>query len=115
LAVVPKNRTITPEEFLRRADIATHRAKANGRNCIALFDESMQTSVTQGREMENALYGAVERRELRLYHQPIVEIETGRISGFEALIRWRRDDGTLLAPPAFIFIVDEHGVHTHNR
>ncbi|HEX4983301.1 MAG TPA: bifunctional diguanylate cyclase/phosphodiesterase [Ilumatobacteraceae bacterium] len=110
LAVVPKNRTITPEEFLRRADIATHRAKANGRNCIALFDESMQTSVTQRMDMENALYGAVERRELRLYHQPIVEIETGRISGFEALIRWRRDDGTLVPPADFIFIAEETGL-----
>ena len=107
---VPKNRTITPEEFLRRADIATHRAKANGRNCIALFDESMQTSVTQRMDMENALYGAVERRELRLYHQPIVEIETGRISGFEALIRWRRDDGTLIAPADFIFIAEDTGL-----
>ena len=110
LAVVPKNRTITPEEFLRRADIATHRAKANGRNCIALFDESMQTSVTQRMDMENALYGAVERRELRLYHQPIVEIETGRISGFEALIRWRRDDGTLIAPADFIPIAEDTGL-----
>jgi diguanylate cyclase (GGDEF)-like protein len=110
LAVVPKNRTITPEEFLRRADIATHRAKANGRNCIALFDESMQTSVTQRMDMENALYGAVERRELRLYHQPIVEIETGRISGFEALIRWRRDDGSLIAPADFIFIAEDTGL-----
>jgi diguanylate cyclase (GGDEF)-like protein len=110
LAVVPKNRTITPEEFLRRADIATHRAKANGRNCIALFDESMQTSVTQRMDMENALYGAVERRELRLYHQPIVEIETGRISGFEALIRWRRDDGTLVPPADFVPIAEDTGL-----
>ena len=110
LAVVPNNRTITPEEFLRRADIATHRAKANGRNCIALFDESMQTSVTQRMDMENAVYGAVERRELRLDHQPIVEIETGRISGFEALIRWRRDDGTLIAPADFIFIAEDTGL-----
>ncbi len=110
LAVVPKNRTITPEEFLRRADIATHRAKANGRNCIALFDESMQTSVTQRMDMENALYGSVERRELRLYHQPIVEIATGRISGFEALIRWRRDDGTLVAPADFVPIAEETGL-----
>jgi diguanylate cyclase (GGDEF)-like protein len=110
LAVVPKNRTITPEEFLRRADIATHRAKANGRNCIALFDESMQTSVTQRMDMENALYGAVERRELRLYHQPIVEIETGRISGFEALIRWRRDDGTLIPPADFVPIAEDTGL-----
>ena len=110
LAVVPKNRTITPEEFLRRADIATHRAKANGRNRIALFDESMQTSVNNRMDMENALYGAVERRELRLYQQPIVEIATGRISGFEALIRWRRDDGTLVPPADFVPIAEETGL-----
>ncbi|MGH9134424.1 MAG: putative bifunctional diguanylate cyclase/phosphodiesterase, partial [Ilumatobacteraceae bacterium] len=99
-----------PEEFLRRADIATHRAKANGRNCIALFDESMQTSVTQRMDMENALYGAVERREMRLYHQPIVDIETGHISGFEALIRWRRDDGTLIPPADFVPIAEDTGL-----
>ena len=83
----------TSPDIMDRTDEALYRAKANGRNCIALFDESMQTSVTQRMDMENALYGAVDRRELRLYHQPIVDISTGRVSGFEALILWQRSDG----------------------
>ena len=110
LVVVPKNRTITPEEFLRRADIATHRAKANGRNCIAIFDESMHASLTARMDVENALYGAIDRHEMRLYHQPIVDITTGEISGFEALIRWRRADGTIVSPADFVPIAEETGM-----
>jgi diguanylate cyclase (GGDEF)-like protein len=110
LVVVPAKRTITPEEFLRRADIATHRAKANGRNCIALFDESMQASLTQRMDVENALYGAIDRHEMRLYHQPIVDIATGEISGFEALIRWKRADGSIVPPGDFVPIAEETGM-----
>jgi diguanylate cyclase len=110
LVVVPRNRTIAPEEFLRRADIATHRAKANGRNCIALFDETMQERLNQRMDVENALYGAIDRHEMRLYHQPIVDITNGEISGFEALIRWRRADGTLVPPGDFISIAEETGI-----
>jgi diguanylate cyclase len=110
LVVAPRNRTITPEELFRRGDIATHRAKANGRNCIAMFDESMQASLTERMDIENALYGAIDRHELRLYHQPIVDVATGGISGLEALIRWRRGDGMTMRPDQFIPIAEETGL-----
>jgi diguanylate cyclase len=107
--VAPRNRTISSEELLRRADIATDRAKENGRNCVALFDDSMQSDLARRMALEGALHGAVERREMRLYHQAIVEIGTGEITGFEALIRWRREDGTVVPPSDFIPIAEETG------
>ena len=110
VAMAPRNRTITAEELMRRADIATHRAKADGRNRIVMFDESMQSNLTQRMDVEHALHGAIGRQEMRLYHQPIVDIVTGQLSGFEALIRWRRGDGTIVPPGDFIPIAEETGI-----
>jgi diguanylate cyclase len=110
VAVAPRNRTISAEEFMRRADIATHRAKSDGRNRVALFDESMQANLAHRMDVEHALHGAIGRQEMRLYHQPIVDIVSGQISGFEALIRWRRTDGTLVSPGDFIPIAEETGI-----
>ncbi len=110
VAVAPRNRTISAEELMRRADIATHRAKADGRNRVSLFDDSMQAHLTQRMDVEQALHGAIGRQELRLYHQPIVDIVTGRVSGFEALMRWQRSDGTIVSPGDFIPIAEETGI-----
>jgi diguanylate cyclase (GGDEF)-like protein len=110
VAVTPRNRTLTAEELMRRADIATHRAKADGRNRVSVFDDSMQAHLTNRMDVEHALHGAIGRQEMRLYHQPIVDIVTGRVSGFEALIRWQRSDGALVSPGAFIPIAEETGI-----
>jgi diguanylate cyclase (GGDEF)-like protein len=110
VAVTPRNRTLSAEELMRRADIATHRAKADGRNRVALFDDSMQAHLAQRMDVEHALHGAIGRQEMRLYHQPIVDIVTGRVSGFEALMRWQRSDGTLVSPADFIPVAEETGI-----
>ncbi len=110
VAVTPRNRTLSAEELMRRADIATHRAKADGRNRVALFDDSMQAHLARRMDVEHALHGAIGRKEMRLYHQPIVDIVTGRVSGFEALMRWRRQDGTLVSPADFIPVAEETGI-----
>jgi diguanylate cyclase (GGDEF)-like protein len=109
VAVAPRNRTLTAEEFMRRADIATHRAKAAGRNSVAVFDDSMQAHLSFRMDVENALHGAIGRQEMRLYHQPIVDIRTGHVSGFESLIRWQRD-GKIVSPAEFIPIAEETGI-----
>jgi EAL domain-containing protein (putative c-di-GMP-specific phosphodiesterase class I) len=70
----------------------------------------MQASLTERMDIENALYGAIDRHELRLYHQPIVDVATGGISGLEALIRWRRGDGMTMRPDQFIPIAEETGL-----
>ena len=110
VAVVPAKRSITSEELLRRADIANHRAKADGANRVAVFDESMQDNVTRRMDIEHALHGAIGRQEMRLYHQPIIDIGTGQVSGFEALIRWQRSDGTIMSPAAFIPVAEDTGM-----
>jgi EAL domain-containing protein (putative c-di-GMP-specific phosphodiesterase class I) len=109
VAVAPRNRTLAAEEFMRRADIATHRAKAGGRNGLAFFDDSMQAHLAHRMDVEHALHGAIGRQEMRLYHQPIVDITTGAVSGFEALIRWQRD-GMIVSPLDFIAIAEEIGI-----
>lgn len=110
VAVAPSKRSLTADEFLRRSDIATHRAKTDGANRVAVFDDSMQANITERMDVEHALHGAIGRQEMRLYHQPIVDIVTGRVAGFEALMRWERSDGTLVSPASFIPVAEDTGM-----
>ena len=110
VAVAPRNRTVTAEEFMRRANIATHHAKVDGRNRVAVFDDSMQADLARRMDVEHALHGAIGRQEMRLYHQPIVNVTTGKVNGFEALMRWRRVGGSLVPPNDFIPIAEETGI-----
>lgn len=109
VAYSPKDLDLNADDLLRHADTAMYRAKAAGRNCIALFDESMLQSVSQRLEVETALYRALERNELHLVHQPIVDINLGIVVGFEALMRWKRSDGDNVSPAEFIPIAEETG------
>ncbi len=109
VVTAPRNRTLSAEELMRRADIATHRAKATGRNSVAAFDDSMHASLAHRMDVENGLHGAIGRQEMRLYHQPIVDIATGAVSGFESLIRWQRD-GKIVPPTDFIPIAEDTGI-----
>lgn len=110
VAVAPRNRTVSADDLMRHADIATHQAKQDGRNRIAVFDESMQARATRRMDVEHALHGAIGRQEMRLYHQPIIDITTGTVAGFEALMRWQRQDGTLVPPLDFIPVAEETGL-----
>ena len=102
--------TNSADDLLRHADTAKYRAKESGRNCVAIFDESMLASVTQRLALETALYRALERRELRLVHQPIIDVSLGEVVGFEELMRWDRDDGATVYPAEFIPIAEETGI-----
>jgi diguanylate cyclase (GGDEF)-like protein len=110
VAYAPTAVELSANELMRHADTAMYRAKNAGRNCIALFDESMLESVTKRLDVETALYRALERNELHLVHQPIVDIDLGIVVGFEALMRWDRGQSKVVSPDEFIPIAEETGI-----
>ena len=103
---------VRPQDLLRDADTAMYRAKAAGRNRHQVFDSAMHQRAVKLLDTENDLRRAVERDEFELHYQPIVEIETGRIKAFEALVRWRRPDRGLVMPGEFISVAEETGLIT---
>lgn len=109
VAMAVRSLSLTADEVLRHADTAMYRAKAAGRNCIAFFDDSMVEHVTQRLDIETALYRALEKNELRLVHQPIVDISLGLVVGFESLMRWDRGTAGTVSPAEFIPIAEETG------
>jgi diguanylate cyclase (GGDEF)-like protein len=98
------------EELLRWADIAMYRAKEGGRNGVVLYESAMQERVASRMTIEHSLRGALERHEFTLFHQPIIDVAHGTVDGVEALIRWRRGDGTVTPPIDFISIAEETGL-----
>jgi diguanylate cyclase (GGDEF)-like protein len=99
-----------PEHLLRDADTAMYRAKAQGRAKYHVFNPAMHQEAIQLLELENDLRRAVERQEFLVYYQPIVSLTTGRISGFEALVRWRHPIRGLVSPTEFIPVAEETGL-----
>ena len=102
--------TKSAAELLSNAETAMYWAKEAGRNCVAVFDESMDQRVKNRLAVETALYRALERKELRLVYQPIIDIDLGDVTGFEALMRWDMEDGTAISPTEFIPIAEETGI-----
>jgi diguanylate cyclase len=109
VAIADAHSSVNAEELQRNADIAMYRAKDAGRNCVALFDDSMHERVAHRLRIESALHRALDRRELALYYQPIVDLMTGEVTGFEALMRWHLD-GRVVSPAEFIPIAEETGL-----
>jgi diguanylate cyclase (GGDEF)-like protein len=99
-----------PIELLRDADIAMYYAKGQGRNCFALFTKEMRDSIAQRLALENDLRRAIYAREFELYYQPILDLKTGQLDGFEALIRWQHPTQGLLSPITFITLAEETGL-----
>jgi diguanylate cyclase (GGDEF)-like protein/PAS domain S-box-containing protein len=97
------------QDLLRDADIAMYRAKRRGRGSSEIFDASMHALATTRLKMETELRRALERHELRLHYQPLVSLETRRIAGMEALVRWQHPDRGLLLPQEFIPLAEEIG------
>jgi diguanylate cyclase (GGDEF)-like protein len=100
----------SPDELIRDADAAMHRAKARGGARAALYDDGMREQAIQRLDIENGLRGAAERDELRVHYQPLVSIRTGRAVGAEALVRWVRPDGRMVSPAEFIPVAEETGL-----
>lgn len=100
----------TPEFLLRDADIAMYRAKSLGRAQAIVLDGAMRKQFTQRFEWETDLRRATERQEFILHYQPIVCLGTGRLIGFEALVRWHHPSKGLIYPNDFIPLAEETGL-----
>jgi len=98
------------DEILRDADIAMYRAKSIGRGRYEIFDPVMLDSVTKRLEMETDLWKALQNQEFILHYQPIQDVLTHRMIGFEALIRWQHPARGLIMPADFISIAEEIGL-----
>ena len=98
------------DALIKSADAAMYAAKRRGGNRFELYDAKLRESLRERREIEDALRDATLRGDLVLHYQPVVRPDDGSVAGFEALLRWRRSDGTLIAPGDFIPIAEETGL-----
>jgi len=97
------------DALLRDADTAMYRAKAAGRSRSEVFDTRMREAVVGRLQLETDLRRAIERCELRTHYQPIVSLTSGRVIGFEALVRWQRGPLGMVMPSDFISVAEETG------
>jgi EAL domain-containing protein (putative c-di-GMP-specific phosphodiesterase class I) len=97
------------EDMVRDAEIAMYRAKREGKARCQVFDDAMHTIAVKRLHVETDLRRALELGEFRVYYQPLVSLQSGKIVGFETLSRWQRPEGLLL-PAHFIQIADEIGI-----
>ncbi len=106
----PRKHPATAEDLLREADTAMYRGKAGGGDDAVLFDESMRTEIAERISLEGSLRSALERSELQMHYQPIVDLRTGATTGFEALMRWQHPDLGSVPPDRFIPVAEETGL-----
>lgn len=99
-----------PEDLLRDADTAMYSAKALGKAQYQEFDARMHSHAMTLLQIESDLRRAIDREEFEVNYQPIVSLESGRINGFEALVRWRHPERGLIPPNDFIHIAEENGL-----
>jgi predicted signal transduction protein with EAL and GGDEF domain len=98
-----------PEELVRDAEIAMYRAKQSGKARCEVFDPAMHSTAVRRLKLETDLRLGLERGELLVYYQPIISLRSGKITGFEALSRWKHPEG-MISPADFIPVADETGL-----
>ncbi len=100
----------TSGELLRYADAAMYQAKRQHTGHVCVFETAMQTALTERVELTGDLQGAVGRGEMRVFYQPILDLASQDIMGFEALVRWMHPSRGLLPPAAFISLAEQNGL-----
>jgi diguanylate cyclase (GGDEF)-like protein len=100
---------LRPDKLLRNADLALYRAKGDGRGTFRLFEPAMDLQMQTRRIMELDLRKALPAGEFELYYQPVVNLASNEISGFEALIRWNHPERGVVSPVTFIPLAEEIG------
>jgi diguanylate cyclase (GGDEF)-like protein len=106
----PTDERRNPDALVQDADTAMYQVKTSGGGGVAVFDTAMRDELKQRLLLEQDLHKAIARDEFRLYYQPIVQLGTGTVDGFEALIRWHHPARGLVPPTAFIPVAEETGL-----
>jgi diguanylate cyclase (GGDEF)-like protein len=110
IGIAMAQESLDAEELLRRADLAMYRVKERGKDGSALFDPAMEDRAVDRLDVLNGLRKAVERNELVVHYQPIVNLETGAVVAAEALMRWNRPGHGLMPPLDFIPFAEQTGL-----
>jgi predicted signal transduction protein with EAL and GGDEF domain len=100
----------TSETLLRNADIALYLAKTEGRGIVRFFEPEMDARIQLRRALELDLRDAVRRNEFEIYYQPMISLAAGKLTGFEALLRWHHPVRGLVSPAEFIPVAEETGL-----
>ena len=98
------------EQVLRDADIAMYEAKGRENASFEIFDKKLHANVLDRLQLVSDLRGAISRKELMLYYQPIIDLNTKKMTGFEALVRWNHTTRGLIYPMEFIPLAEDHGL-----
>jgi diguanylate cyclase (GGDEF)-like protein/PAS domain S-box-containing protein len=101
---------MTPNDLLRDADAAMYRAKARGRDCVEAFEAGGHETGVQALRTAGELRRGIERGEVVPYFQPIVDLKSGRVQGYEVLARWLHPDRGMLPPSDFLALAEETGL-----
>jgi len=103
---IAKNRELTAEDLIRHADMAMYEAKENGGNCYRIYDSGMYQRVAQKVMLETEVREAIAQQQFSLSLQPQIEIATGKLFGFEALLRWQHPTRGMVSPDEFIPVLE---------
>jgi diguanylate cyclase (GGDEF)-like protein/PAS domain S-box-containing protein len=109
IAIAPADGT-EPDQLLRNADMALYRAKGEGRGTYHFFQPEMDAQMQARRSLELDLRKALSAGEFELYYQPLIDLASDKISGFEALVRWNHPERGLVGPDDFIPVAEEIGL-----
>nr|WP_246341256.1 EAL domain-containing protein [Simiduia aestuariiviva] len=109
IAIFPHNGS-TAEELMMNADAAMYQAKKSGKNKSCFFSPEMNLQLRQALELEADIRAALTKAEFFLVYQPIIDLASGNIASVEALVRWRRSDGHIMAPDLFIATAEQTGL-----
>jgi diguanylate cyclase (GGDEF)-like protein len=110
IGITISGRSRDGDELIRQADLAMYQAKAKGKGRFEFFDPWMAAAMLRRRDLNDELSRAIEREEIEVHYQPIVSLETGRITAAEALVRWRHPVRGLVHPSEFIPLAEETGL-----
>ncbi|MCW7754883.1 EAL domain-containing protein [Desulfobotulus sp. H1] len=108
--VYPLDGYAASESVMRDADLAMYRAKSMGKGRFEIFHKDFHNLAVNAMEMESSLRKALEEKSFPVWFQPIVDMQTGRVAGCEALVRWQQADGTMISPADFIPMAEETGL-----